>query len=228
MGACGENKRKRTEQFDKHFPSNEAKRDKNSNNSSFILDIPHNKKEVTEIDIKNEEKNQSEVKNKNKKIKKDIRKDNKNKEAKNIKNFKNNDREDSSEENKSGNDKKEKILENEIVSNKITNLINRTNLQAENEVIIRHKPIPVKIVTKVTKAVCKIRIETNQGIAHGTGFFLNYSDSKKFLMTCYHVINPTLENNKIELQIHNQKIMRLKFDNRFTTYKDKPIDIAII
>ena len=40
-----------------------------------------------------------------------------------------------------------------------------------DEVIIGHKPIPVKIVAKVTKAVCKIRIETNQGTAHGTGFF---------------------------------------------------------
>ena len=29
----------------------------------------------------------------------------------------------------------------------------------QNEVIIGHKPIPVKIVYKVTKAVCKINIE---------------------------------------------------------------------
>ena len=236
MGACGENKRKRTEQFGKHFPSNEDKRDTNSNNSSFTLDIPHNKKKVKEIEIKNEEKNQSEIKNKNKKIKKDIRKDNKKMEAKKIKNYKNNDRLDSNEEKENCYEKKEKVLkkkvehdiENENVKAKITNLINRTNLQAENEVILGHKPIPIKIIYKITKAVCKLTIETNQGIAHGTGFFLKYSDSKKFLMTCYHVINPTLENNKIELQIHNQKIMRLKFDNRFTTYKDKPIDIAII
>ena len=59
----------------------------------------------------------------------------------------------------------------------------------KNEVIIGHKPIPVKIVNKVIKSICKITIETNQGIAHGTGFFLNYSNSKKYLMTCYHVIN---------------------------------------
>ena len=47
-------------------------------------------------------------------------------------------------------------------------------------------------------------------------------------MTCYHIINPTLENNKIELEIHNQKIMRLKLNNRFTIYMEKPVDIAII
>ena len=76
---------------------------------------------------------------------------------------------------------------------------------AKNQVIIGHKPIPVKIVDKVAKAVCKIRVEINGGVALGTGFFLNYSISKKFLMTCYHVINPTVENNNIELIIHNQK-----------------------
>ena len=57
---------------------------------------------------------------------------------------------------------------------------------------------------------------------------MNYSDSKKILMTCYHVINPSLENKKIELEIHNQKIFQLKFDNRLTKYIDKPTDIAII
>ena len=99
---------------------------------------------------------------------------------------------------------------------------------AKNQVIIGHKPIPVKIVDKVAKAVCKIRVEINGGVALGTGFFLNYSISKKFLMTCYHVINPTVENNNIELIIHNQKKMQLNFLNRFTKYMDKPEDIAII
>ena len=96
------------------------------------------------------------------------------------------------------------------------------------EVTTGHRPIPVKIVGKVMKAVCKINIEAKGEISHGTGFFLNYSNSKKYLMTCYHVINPSLENDKIELQIHNQKKMQLKFHNRFTRYMDQPIDIAII
>jgi len=90
------------------------------------------------------------------------------------------------------------------------------------------KPIPVNIAYKVTKAVCKITIEKNGGKDYGTGFFLNNSDSKKYLMTCYHVINPSLENNKIILEIHNQKKFQLKFHNRFTKYFDKPEDIAII
>ena len=55
-------------------------------------------------------------------------------------------------------------------------LKNEPKNEGNNEVMIGHKPIPVKIIYKITKAVCKITIETNQGIAHGTGFFLNYSD----------------------------------------------------
>ena len=112
--------------------------------------------------------------------------------------------------------------------NKKKRIINETNLQAKNEVIIGHRPIPVKVINKVTKAVCKIRIEINGTIACGTGFFLNYSDSKKYLMTYYHVINPSLENIKIELEIYNQKIMQLKIHDRFTKYMNKPEDIALI
>ena len=47
-------------------------------------------------------------------------------------------------------------------------------------------------------------------------------------MTCYHVINPNLENNKIELEIYDKKVMQLKFKNRFTKYMERPEDIAII
>ena len=104
----------------------------------------------------------------------------------------------------------------------------KPNKDGKIEVFTGSKPIPLKIANKVTKAVCKIIIETNGGINHGTGFFLNYSDSKKYLMTCYHVINPSIKNRKIELEIHNQKIFQLKFDNRFTKYLDRPEDIAII
>ena len=106
---------------------------------------------------------------------------------------------------------------------------NRSKNNAINEVTIGSaKPIPVNIAYKVTKAVCKITIEKNGGISYGTGFFLNNSDSKKYLMTCYHVINPSLENCKIVLEIHNQTKFQLKFENRFTKYINQPEDIAII
>ena len=98
----------------------------------------------------------------------------------------------------------------------------------QNEVIIGSRPIPIKIVNKVMKSICKIVIKTKENIAYGTGFFINYSNQEKYLMTCYHIINPTLENENIELEIYNGKKMKLNFKNRFTKYLDKPKDIAMI
>ena len=68
----------------------------------------------------------------------------------------------------------------EICESKIQKKEDRND--GKNEVITGHLPIPVKIVYKVTKAVCKINIEAKGEISHGTGFFLNYSNSKKYLM----------------------------------------------
>ena len=52
------------------------------------------------------------------------------------------------------------------------------------------------------KSICKISIKPKYGKpTYGTGFFMNYSNSMKCLMTCYHVINPNLENKNIEIEI---------------------------
>ena len=61
-----------------------------------------------------------------------------------------------------------------------------------DEVIIGSKPVPLKIANKVMKSICKITIKMKEEIAHGTGFFMKYSDSLKCLITCYHVIYPEL------------------------------------
>ena len=57
---------------------------------------------------------------------------------------------------------------------------------------------------------------------------MNYSDSLKCLMTNYHVINPRVENDNIEIEIHNKKKMKLKFKDRYTKYIEKPKDISMI
>ena len=96
------------------------------------------------------------------------------------------------------------------------------------EVLNKHKPVPLKIAIKVMKAICKIIIETKKKTLYGTGFFMNYSDSLKCLVTNYHVINPSLENENIEIEIHNKKTMKLEFNNRYTKYIQRPRDIAMI
>ena len=97
-----------------------------------------------------------------------------------------------------------------------------------NEILIGSKPIPIKIVNKVMKSICKITIKTKEKIAYGIGFFLNYSDKGKYLMTCYHIINPSLESENIEIEIYNGKKMKLNFKNRSTKYLERPKDIAMI
>ena len=74
-----------------------------------------------------------------------------------------------------------------------------------SEAYTGHKQIPIKIVNKVLESICKITVETKKGILYGTGFFMKYSDSLKCLMTNYHIINPNVENENIEIEIHNKK-----------------------
>ena len=98
----------------------------------------------------------------------------------------------------------------------------------KSEIFTTHKPIPVKIINKVMKSICKITIETEKGVLYGTGFFLNYSNTKKFLVTNYHVINPNLEYENIKVEIYDKTSMKLKLKNRLTKYIKKPKDIAMI
>ena len=98
----------------------------------------------------------------------------------------------------------------------------------ETEAYTGHKQIPMKIANKVLESVCKITVETKKGILYGTGFFMKYSDSLKYLMTNYHVINPSVENENIEIEIYNKKKMKLEFKNRYTKYLERPKDIAMI
>ena len=98
-----------------------------------------------------------------------------------------------------------------------------------DEVCTGHKPIPMKIANKVMKSICKITIRDKNGqILYGTGFFMNISNSLKYLITNYHIINPKMINNNIEIEIWNQEIMKLNLNNRYTKYLEKPKDITII
>ena len=121
-----------------------------------------------------------------------------------------------------------KRLKSEIKNEIKDEIKNELKNDKKNEAYTGHKPIPIKIANKVMKSICKITVELNEGIKHGTGFFLNYSDSLKCLLTNYHVINPSVEKENIEIEIHNKKIMKLKFGNRFTKYLENQKDIAMI
>ena len=97
------------------------------------------------------------------------------------------------------------------------------------EVSTGHKPIPIDIVNTVIKSICKISIKMkNKDIKNGTGFLMNISNSIKYLITNYHVINPDLINEDIEIEIWNHKIIKLDLNNYNIKYFEKPKDITIL
>ena len=67
-------------------------------------------------------------------------------------------------------------LKNELKSEVIKEVKNKIK---GDEVIIGSKPIPLKIANIVMKSICKITIKKKEEIAHGTGFFMKYSDKLK-------------------------------------------------
>ena len=81
------------------------------------------------------------------------------------------------------------------------------NLQDKQEIKILEKDIngnisvPVNIIIKATKSVCKITIKENEKKIFGTGFFMKVSDNEKYLITNYHVISQNNINDDIEIEI---------------------------
>ena len=68
-----------------------------------------------------------------------------------------------------------------------------------NELNTGHKPIPIDIVNAVNKSICKISIKKkDKKNENETGFFMNISKTRKYLITNYHVIKPDLINEDIE------------------------------
>ena len=68
--------------------------------------------------------------------------------------------------------------------------------------------LPVEAIIKAMKAVCKITIINNKRIFYGTGFFMRGLDSKKYLVSNYHVL---AEKGNIEIEIHNKKKNEIEF-----------------
>ena len=98
-----------------------------------------------------------------------------------------------------------------------------------DEILIGHKPVPMNIANKAMKSICKIFIKgINENNIYGTGFFMKISNSLKCLITNYHVISPQVINQNIELEIWNNKKMKLNISNRYIAYFEKPNDITVI
>ena len=71
--------------------------------------------------------------------------------------------------------------------------------QKIEEIYTGHKGVPIPIINKVYNSICKIIIQKGEITSYGTGFFLKVSDLLKYLITNFHIINPAVMNNNIEI-----------------------------
>ena len=105
---------------------------------------------------------------------------------------------------------------------------NEIKSQKKDEVSTGHKQIDINIAFKAMKSICKITIHYYNEIRFGTGFFMEISDSLKFLITNYHVLNPQLINKNIQIELFNKKVIILNLDEYKVIYMKKPKDISAI
>ena len=98
----------------------------------------------------------------------------------------------------------------------------------KNEVFTGNKPIDIEILISMRRSICKIIVDNKGMIQYGTGFFMKVSDSKRFLITNYHVIDIDSLNEKIEIEIWNKKKCILNPNNFNIKYLKEPKDIITL
>ena len=80
-----------------------------------------------------------------------------------------------------------------------------------------------KLVDKVLRSICKITTEINEKNNHSIGFFLNVSESSKYLIT-----NSNIANSNIEIETKNKNRIKLDLDNRNIKHLEHPKDTTFI
>ena len=90
-------------------------------------------------------------------------------------------------------------IKNEV-KNEIKNEL-KIDTKVNENIIGESKPVPIDIIIKVRKCICKIIFKNNGNIGYGSGFFMKIGNLKKFLITNYHNIYPEIINNVIEIEL---------------------------
>ena len=93
---------------------------------------------------------------------------------------------------------------------------------------IKNKPIPVAIINRAIKSICKIT-PMDHIFFEGTGFFLRIF-SRKYLITCSHITQyeNNKENTEIVVEIYNKTKIKLIFKDRFIKCLEHPKNIIAI
>ena len=102
--------------------------------------------------------------------------------------------------------------------------------------VCKNNYMPIYLINKAGKSVCKITYLINYSVARGTGFFMKINhnnNSFKYLITCFHVVPKELIDKEINLEIQEtpkKKKIKIVFDlkNRDIKFFEDPLDITAI
>ena len=103
----------------------------------------------------------------------------------------------------------------------------KKNSKLENKLLDEHPSVPTNLLLEVKKSICKIIINKEHFQNIGTGFFMKVNNSKKYLVTNYHVISDNITNDEILLHLSNEKDIKLNLKNRHIDYFQE-LDITLI
>ena len=98
----------------------------------------------------------------------------------------------------------------------------------KKEAFTGHKPIEIDVLIAMRRSICKIIVDNKGKIKFGTGFFMKVSDSKRYLITNYHIIDIDSLKEKIEIEIWNKKKYILNPNNFDIKYLKEPKDIMTL
>ena len=87
--------------------------------------------------------------------------------------------------------------------------------------------VPLKMINRASKAICKINIMEKERQTQGSGFFMIINDKLKCLVTCQHIVHSNLVDNSISIEIYGNKLKEIKLNNRYMEFF-KDLDISII
>ena len=88
--------------------------------------------------------------------------------------------------------------------------INITNVNAPQ--------IPLDLVVKAKKSICKINIKSKKENKNVIGFFMTIKDYNYYLIVNEHIIYEDIPNGEIELELYNHKKIKIKFNENIIKY----------
>ena len=122
--------------------------------------------------------------------------------------------------NNSSNDKKN---QNQIIPNQKDSYNTGYNYQDQrsdniNITNVNAPQIPLDLVIKAKKSICKINIKSKKGNKTVIGFFMKIRNYNYYLIVNDHIIYEDIPNGEIELELYNHKKIKTKFNENIIKY----------